>query len=139
MFPLLIATSGALLALAVVIRDAARAVHARKTLGGWLEPLQQAGKDAWLASALPFFGYIPGLTVLTILVGQKITIPVLVAAYLLRWGKYSATTAAAYVIAAWVLIVAFCDQVMGLLFHPSYLQLAVQQRLPNGFPDWLIF
>ena len=138
-FPLLIAGCGAMLALAVVIRDAIGALHAQKALGGWSETLQQAGNDAWLASALPFFGYIAGLIVLTLLVGQKIAIPVFVAAYLLRWGRYPATTAAAYAAAAWVLIVAFYDQVMGLLFHPSYLQLAVQQRLPNGFPDWLIF
>ena len=76
---------------------------------------------------------------LTLLVGQKIAVPVFVAAYVLRWGKYSAPIAAAYALGAWALIVFFYDQVMGLLFHPSLLQQAVQSRLPSAFPEWLLF
>ncbi len=107
--------------------------------GAGAETAKQASKDAWLAAALPFFGYIAGLIVLTLLVGQKIAIPLFIAAYLIRWGKYSIGIAATYALGAWALIVFFYDQVMGLLFHPSYLQLTVQPLLPSAFPEWLIF
>ncbi len=138
-FPLLIASTGTLLTLAVVIRDASGVLQANRARGGWAETAKQASKDAWLAAALPFFGYIAGLIVLTLLVGQKIAIPLFIAAYLIRWGKYSIGIAATYALGAWALIVFFYDQVMGLLFHPSYLQLTVQPLLPSAFPEWLIF
>ena len=138
-FPILITATGCLLTLAVVVRDGIGVLRAKQAFGSWSATAANASKDAWLAAALPFFGYIVALIVLTLLVGQKIAVPVFVAAYVLRWGKYSAPIAAAYALGAWALIVFFYDQVMGLLFHPSLLQQAMQSRLPSAFPEWLLF
>jgi hypothetical protein len=40
---------------------------------------------------------------------------------------------------AWAILVFFYDQVMSLLFHPSYLALWLRPLLPASAPDWLLF
>lgn len=137
-FPLLIAVPGSLLSLVVVIQDLMHLIETKKAAGAWKVTLQQASKDAWLAEALPFFGYLFGVIVLTLLVGQKIAIPLFIGIYLLRWGRYRKRIAMTYALGAWAIMVFFYDQVMSLLFHPSYLALWIGPVLPSGFPDWLI-
>ena len=92
---------------------------------------------AWLATALPFFGYVFGIIVLTLLVGQKIALPVFIAVYLVRWGHYRKRFAMAYALGAWMILVFFYDKVMSLLFHTSYLARWLGPILPAGTPDWL--
>lgn len=138
-FPLLISVPGALLSLIVVIRDLLHLFETKKTAGTWKVTLQQAGKDAWLAEALPFFAYIFGMIVLTLLVGQKIALPLFIGVYVMRWGHYRKRIAVAYALGAWAILVFFYDQVMSLLFHPSYLALWLQPVLPSAVPDWLFF
>lgn len=137
-FPLLIAVPGVLLSLTVVLRDALNVLAAKRTSGSWQQILSKANDDAWLAAALPFFGYLIGMIALTLLVGQKIAIPLFIGIYLIRWGNYSLLIAAAYALAAWAILVFFYDQVMGLLFHSSWLTGWLNGVLPNAFPDWLI-
>ena len=136
-FPLLITVPGALLSLVVVIRDFVHLIETKKAAGNWKVTLRQASKDAWLAEALPFFGYLFGTIILTLLVGQKIAIPLFIAVYIVRWGHYRKRIAVAYALCAWAILVFFYDQVMSLLFHPSYLALLLRPILPSGFPDWL--
>ena len=88
---------------------------------------------------MPFFGYMLGMVILTLLVGQKVAIPVFVFVYLIRWGQYSSLVATTYALATWAVMVFFYDQVMNLLFHPSYLYQWLQPMWPNVVPDWLIF
>jgi TctA family transporter len=137
-FPQLISVPGALLSLVVVVRDLLHLIEKKRLAGSWKRMLQQASKDAWLAEALPFFAYVFGTIVLTLLVGQKIALPLFVGVYLVRWGNYRKRIALAYAFAAWAVLVFFYDQVMSLLFHPSYLALWLRPILPAGFPDWLI-
>jgi TctA family transporter len=137
-FPLLIAVPGALLSLVVVVKDLVHLLATKKAAGSWQLTLQQAGQDAWLAAALPFFAYIFGMILLTLVVGQKIALPLFIGLYLVRWGKYRKRVGALYALGAWAILVFFYDQVMSLLFHPSYLALWLDARLPAGFPDWLI-
>lgn len=136
-FPLLISVPGALLSLFVVVRDSVQLFASKKATGTWKATLQQASKDAWLAAALPFFAYLFGMIVLTTLVGQKIALPLFVGTYLVRWGKYPKRFAFAYALGAWAILVFFYDQVMSLLFHPSYLALWLRPMLPAAMPDWL--
>lgn len=138
-FPILIAIPGALLSLVVVFRDTARLVQAKQAIGSWTLTLQQAREDAWLAAALPFFGYIIGMIGLTLLVGQKIALPLFIGLYLVRWGHYPKRIAVAYALGAWAILAFFYDQVMSLLFHPSYLAQWLQPVMPSRFPDWLFF
>ncbi len=135
--PLLICAPGALLSLVVIIRDLAHLFETKKEAGSWRVTLQRTSKDAWLAEALPFFGYIFGMIALTLLVGQKIAVPLFIGVYLVRWGHYSKRIAVTYALGAWAILVFFYGQVMSLLFHPSYLALWLQPVLPSGVPDWL--
>jgi putative tricarboxylic transport membrane protein len=137
-FPLLITVPGALLSLAVVTRNLVKLFAAKSVLGTWSVILRQASKDAWLAAALAFFAYVFGMIVLTLLVGQKIALPVFVGVYLVRWGHYRKRVGVTYALATWVILVFFYDQVMNLLFHPSYLALWLQPLLPSAVPDWLL-
>jgi TctA family transporter len=136
-FPLLIAIPGSLLSLVVIIRDLAHLIETKKVVGEWSETLGQAGKDAWLAEALPFFAYVFGMIALTLVIGQKLAVPIFIGVYLVRWGNYHKRFAIAYALSAWAIMVFFYDQVMNLLFHPSYLALWLRPLLPPGFPDWL--
>ena len=137
-FPLLISIPGAFISFIVLVRDVVNLKADKKLAGSWQVTLRKAYEDAWIASALPFFGYLLGIIVLTLLVGQKIAMPVFIGVYLLRWGQYSKRFSMAYAAAAWVILVFFYDQVMGLLFHPSLLTVWLQSVLPNDFPDWLL-
>jgi TctA family transporter len=138
-FPLLIAVPGALLSLVVVIRDLLHLIEARQVSGDWKTTLAKASEDAWLAQALPFFAYVFGMIMLTLLVGQKIALPLFIGIYLVRWGHYRKRVAALYAIGAWAILVFFYDRVMSLLFHPSYLELWARSGLPAAIPEWLIF
>lgn len=136
-FPLMISGSGVLLSLAVIIRDLLHLLATKKALGTWRVTLQQASHDARLASALPFFAYVFGMIMLTLLVGQKIALPLFIGLYVVRWGNYPKRVALAYSLGSWAILVFFYDQVMHLLFHPSYLALWLQPILPSSVPDWL--
>jgi len=138
-FPLLIAVPGSLLSLVVVVRDLLHLLETKKAAGNWKVTLQQASRDAWLAAALPFFAYLFGLIGLTLLVGQKIAIPVFIGTYLVRWGHYRKRVALSYALGAWAILVFFYGEIMRLLFHPSYLALWLQPVLPDSVPTWLFF
>jgi TctA family transporter len=138
-FPLFIALPGALLSLVVVVRDFWHLLETRQVLGGWKTTFKQASEDAWLAEAIPFFAYVFGMIVLTLLVGQKIALPLFIGIYLVRWGNYRKRVAIMYALGAWAILVFFYGRVMSLLFHPSYLELWMRSVLPSGIPDWLLF
>ncbi len=137
-FPLVICIPGAVLSLIVVVRDLMDLIEKQKETGSWKATLSKAYQDAWLGEALPFFGYLIGILVLTALVGQKIAMPLFIGVYLVRWGHYGKPFAFSYALAGWAILALFYDQVMGLLFHPSYLAIWLQSVLPDGIPDWLI-
>jgi len=138
-FPVLIAVPGALLALLVSIRDLMQLFALKNDVGTWKATLQQAGEAAWLTAALPFFVYLTGLIALTLLVGQKIAVPLFIGTYLIRWGHYRKRVALTYALSAWAIMVFFYGEVMSLLFHPSSLALGLEPVLPNGVPTWLFF
>ena len=137
-FPLVICVPGAVLALVVVARDLLQLLERKHQAGTWHRTLREAYADAWLGEALPFFGYLFGILLLTALVGQKLAMPIFIGIYLLRWGRYAKRFALGYALAGWAILVFLYDQTMGLLFHPSYLTVWLQSVLPDGIPDWLI-
>ena len=138
-FPLLICVPGTILSMIVCIKDLISALETKKEMGSWREMLAEASKNAWLREAGEFFAYLGAMIILSLLVGQKLALPIFIVAYLVRWGGYSKSIALGYGIAAWVVLVFFYGQVMGLLFHPSYLAGMLQPLLPRGFAEWLIF
>ncbi len=138
-FPMLISVPGAVLALFVGIHDLRQLLAVKRDTGTWKVTLEKAREDAWLGAGLPFFAYLIGLIVLTLLVGQKLAIPLFIGVYLLRWGHYGKRIAVAYALGAWALLVFFYGEIMSLLFHPSSLALALEPMLPDSVPSWLFF
>jgi hypothetical protein len=137
--PLLICVPGTILAGFVAVRDFRSLLKDQKSAGSWGVTLRNAYEEAWFGEALPFFAYlIGGIIMLTLLVGQKIAIPLFIGLYLWRWGGYSKRIVFGYALVGWALTVFFYGEVMSMLFHPSYLQLWLQDIAPDGFPDWLI-
>lgn len=138
-FPLLICVPGGILTAWVVFKDFAQMMARRKEMSSWGETLVQARKDAWIQEAMPFFAYLAVMIGFCLLIGQKIALPIFIGIYLVRWGSYSKKIAVAYALCAWAILVFFYGQVMSLLYHTSLLEQAVQNFIPRGFPDWLIF
>ena len=136
--PLLVAIPGAILAGIVAIRDLMHLFAEKKTLGTWRITLQKAYEAAWLAKAIPFFGYLIGIIVVTIVAGQKIALPLFIGVYLWRWGGYRKRFALAYAFVGWLIVVFFYGEVMSTFFHPSYLGLWLETAVPDGIPAWLI-
>jgi len=136
--PLLVAIPGAILAAIIAVRDFLQLMAVKNAAGGWRIALGKAYEDAWLAKAIPFFGYLLGILIVTLVAGQKIALPLFLGIYVWRWGGYRKRFALAYALAGWIVVVLFYGEVMGLLFHPSYLELWLQSALPDGIPAWLI-
>jgi len=136
--PLLVAIPGAILAGVVAIRDLFALIAEKNSDGSWSSTFRKACESAWLAKAIPFFGYLIGIVVVTIVAGQKIALPLFMAVYLLRWGGYQKRFALAYAFVGWLIVVFFYGEVMSTFFHPSYLALWLETALPDGFPGWLI-
>ena len=67
---------------------------------------------------------------MTMLLGQKIALPVFIAIYLVRWGNYSKRIALLYATCVWAIMVFFYGQVMSILFHPSWLETSLRGVLP---------
>jgi len=136
-FPLLIAAAGAPLSALVVYRDQRHLRSAARRAGGWRQMPALARERAALGPALRFFCYLVGLLVVTLLLGQKIAVPLFTGIYVLRWGHYRKRVAVAYALVAWLIMVLLYGQVMNVMFHPSYLSVWMQAILPPGFPGWL--
>jgi TctA family transporter len=136
--PLLVAIPGAVLAFIVAVRDLIELLAEKKKEGSWPLTLRKSYEEAWLAKAIPFFGYLTGIIVITIVAGQKIALPLFIGVYLWRWGGYRKRFAFAYAFAGWLIVVFFYGEVMSMFFHPSYLQLWLETAMPDGVPAWLI-
>ena len=137
-FPIFISIPAAVFALLAFSFDLRDILTARREAPDWRAVIERGATQAFLPRACRFFGYLIAVVLLTFVVGQKITLPIFVGVYLWRWGGYSWRIAIGYAIGAWAFIVGFYDQIMNLLFHPSWLYGLLQPRLPDWLPSWLV-
>ena len=105
----------------VLLRDVLAARGAVEGAGGLGKAVQAAAGKADLGQSLKFIGVILAVFVITYLVGQLVALPLFVAAYLLTWGGYGWRVALGYAAVVAVVLWAFYERLMGLLFHPSLL------------------
>ena len=136
--PLLVTTVGAILSLGVFYQDARQLQTSRSALGSWATTVTDGLRRGMIPEAAKFFAYLTGMVLLTLIVGQKIALPVLLAVYLWRWGGYSLQFSLAYGLAGWVVIVGFYDRIMGLTFYPSWLGLKLQSVVPSEWLRWVL-
>ncbi len=135
-FPLVMAVPGVLLAAAAVLRDARSLISDDKT--GQVARLREYASQAMLDRSLRFLGWLAAIIVATLFIGQKLALPIFVFAYLVAWGRFRPSVAAAYAIAVWVLMFGFYDRVIRLFFHEPLMAALVAGRLPEWIPEWLI-
>jgi len=87
--------------------------------GGFVSALAAAGDKAVVNRALEFFGYLLGILLVTLVVGQIAALVAFIAIYLRRWGGYNWKVALGYAAGGWVFLYGFYDQVMHIFWHPS--------------------
>ncbi len=138
-FPIIIAIPGAILVFVTSFHDSRDLVRARAAAGSLANAVYTFSEQAVLPKALMFFGYLIVMLLLTLVVGQKIAMPIFIGLYLWRWGGYGLRVSLGYALGGWAFIVLFYDQVMHLIFHPSFFYSMVQPLVPEWFPGWLIY
>ncbi|MDP6175761.1 MAG: tripartite tricarboxylate transporter permease, partial [Rhodospirillales bacterium] len=136
-FPLTIAVPFSVLIAFIIGFDVRDFINAKREAGGLDEMLRVASEKAVLPKAATFFGYLICILLVALVVGQKIALPLFVAAYLFRWGGYGRRVALGYAFGAWVFMVGFYDQTMHLFWHQSLLAGVWPSIFPEWIPNWL--
>lgn len=138
-FPIAISIPASILVLFTLFFDWRDLMKAHREAGGWIEVIRANSEQAMLFRSLTFFGYLIAMIVLTYTLGQKIALPIFIGMYLWRWGGYDRRLSIGYALGGWIFIIGFYDQIMNLLFHPSWLYSWLQPLFPEWLPSWLLF
>ena len=113
MLPLVAAVPGALLALGALQRDIRALCRPAET------PEDAAAQDGFHPGAALFFLlWIAAIVVTTVLFGQLVALPVMMAAYLLRGGR-GWKLALGYGVAGWLFLYLMFDRVIAVVWYPS--------------------
>ena len=120
-FPLTIAVPGTVITLIALYQDSKSVLVVRRDAESWLTAIKAATDKAVLDKAGIFFGYLIALILVTLVIGQQIALCLFIATYLWRWGKYGWRVSIGYAVVGWIILYGFYDQVMHILWHPSWL------------------
>ncbi|MDE0343294.1 MAG: tripartite tricarboxylate transporter permease [Deltaproteobacteria bacterium] len=137
-FPMAIAVPGVALALGTFIIDIRQLAARLSALGGLATLLGETRENFRVRPAAAFFGYLVGVLLLTMALGQKIAVPIFITAYLVLWGRYSWRLSVMYAVGGWAVLVAFYDRIVHLFWHPSWLSYWLPELLPAWLPAWLL-
>ena len=66
------------------------------------------------------FTYLVMILIMTLLFGQLIALPVMIAVYLAWWGREKWTIVAAQAIAAWLVLYFMFGELMRTIWQPAY-------------------
>lgn len=138
-FPFIICVPAGFIVLTILIQEVREVQINLRSSGNLGASLQQASQKAYLAKAVKFFSYLFVVLLVSMVVGQKIALPLFVFFYLRCWGGYGKRLSLIYALCSWVAIVAFYDRVMHLFWYPSWASSWLPELLPSWFPAWLIF
>lgn len=130
-FPLLAIVPGLLLTVPVLAGDA---MTTRRTAGAAGSFFARADVQRGFA----FLGYCVAMIAIAMLVGQKIALVLLVAAYLWRWGKYGWRVVLPYAAATALILVGFYDRVVHIFWLKPVFADQIRAAIPEGIPAWLI-
>ena len=136
-FPIVAIVTGFILVFFVIMKDCKECVTFVKQHESIGIALRHAADDALLRRAMMFFGYLLATIIVMPVIGQKLVLPIFIAMYLVRWGKYNWRVALGYAAVGWVFLVGFYDQVMHLHWYPSWLDSWLPDILPLWFAYWL--
>ena len=119
--PLLVSTTGIILLACIIFFDFKEVREQVREASGFDAAVTASFEKAEFGRSTSFIGYLIGILVASIVVGQLIALPAFVAIYLWRWGNYNWKICLSYAAVAWTFIYGFYDQVMHLFFYPSML------------------
>jgi len=135
--PVLVTTVGALLSLVVLFQDTRNLLHTNSETGDWSVTLVEGWRRGMMPEAMKFLAYLVGLILVTLLVGMKVALPLMLVMFLRYWGGLSLKLSLGYGLVGWLVIVGFYDQILGLTFYPSWLGLQLQSVIPGEWVRWL--
>ena len=136
--PQLVAIIGTVFSIAVVFQDSRNLLLARKALGNWANTISTGWERGMMTDGLHFMAYLVGMILVTLFVGQKIALPLMVMAYLRISGGKSLRFSISYGLVGWLIIVFFYDYILGITFHPSWLGQQLQSVISGEWSRWFI-
>lgn len=134
-FPMIGAVPGILLCTFVLVREM---VITGQTVG-ILGAFTVSAKSPLNLRAVKFFAYLIATILLALVIGQKLAIPLFIFAYMKAWGGYGNRHSAIYATACWLVLVAFYDRVVHILWQTTPIVEFVNSVAPDWFPVWLMF
>lgn len=137
LFPLAFAIPAAIISFCVVITDARALRYDLATYGNVSALWSRTRERIFFDKSMSLFAYLIAIILITLVVGQKIAIPLFIAMYLRRWGKYSWKIAAGYAAAAYFFMQIFYEKAMHLFWYPSMFSDWLNTHLPSSIPSWL--
>jgi TctA family transporter len=99
--------------------------------------ISSTSERAVLPGASAFFGYLLAMILIMLIIGQKFALPLFIAVYLMRWGKYNWKVAVSYAGIGWLFLIGFYDQTLHLSWYPSWVSSWLPEILPAWLPEWL--
>lgn len=139
LFPLIIALPAILITLLTARSDwnGAQALYQLNPKATAI--IREAIDKAYLTRSLIFISMLLGIILLTLLIGQKLVLPIFIYLYLTFWGSKSKVLAVTYSLISWVVLVFFYDRFINLAFYMPIIQNPLEAILPKNFPIWLLF
>lgn len=136
-FPLLASSAGAAFTLCTLVVDVRDLRVAVAGSGGTMAAIRASAERALLLNAGTFFLYLLAMIFITLVIGQKLALPVFIFVYLRRWGGYSRWISLAYALCGWAIMVGFYDKILHLFWYPSLLQQWIPADQSYWVPLWL--
>ena len=120
-FPMAVLMLAIPLTLLVFAQDTRACIRDIDKSGG-LAPAIAVARQRWdIAASARFFAYLLAIIAVTYVVGQLVALPLFVAIYARRWGKFSWSVSLAYAAACFVIIWGLYGEVMNLHLYASLL------------------
>ena len=120
-FPKALLTLAIPLALLVLVQDARACFRAVKQSGGGALAIAAASQQWDLPASARFFGYLLAMLATAYLAGQLVALPLFVALYARRWGKFSWVTSLIYAAVSLAVTWGLYVRIMHLHLYPSLL------------------
>lgn len=133
LFPMAAATIGSVLAAGALIQGHFRMRSAGTTLA--LQPNQVE----ILQGMVKFFLAILVVVLGTLLIGQKLALPLFILSFCRFWAGFTLRFSVAYAIAGWLVLVLFYESVLTIFWQPSLLGDLAKDIFGSDAPLWMLF
>ena len=137
-FPLIVIIPALALLLPILYNDMRDLLAELKVEESLTVIFRKTWEKKLLTKAFKYYFYLIAVTLLTLVLGQKIVLPLFICVYLFRWGKFGWRISFGFALAGWIVLIGFYDQTMHMFWHQSWLSWWLPSVLPSWLPAWLI-